>query len=171
MRKPGRPLGVSIAIITSAMLFSLLPLAQVIFYLSIYLRFRDNQFLEGGGMTGADILGLSGSAVLLQTLVSLIFLVIAVLAWRGKPSSIRIVFMGAVALMTLATIASTVISSGSTAAGFDSGAALADSLVQARLVFTLLVAVYVLWYVNRGPARAFYRGYYLEAPSEDMADR
>jgi hypothetical protein len=28
-----------------------------------------------------------------------------------------------------------------------------------------LVSFYVVWYLNRGPARAFYRGYYLPDPS------
>jgi hypothetical protein len=29
------------------------------------------------------------------------------------------------------------------------------------------VMLYTLWYMNRGPARAFYRGYYLPAPPDD----
>ncbi|MBZ0291056.1 MAG: hypothetical protein K8L99_00665 [Anaerolineae bacterium] len=174
MSKPGRPLGLSIAIFVSALLFAILPLVQVAFYLSVYLRFRNIEFLEGGGASGADILGLSGGELILQTVVSLIFLVIAVLAWRGKPARIRMVFVGAVIIMTLATIVATVLAfnaKNGAAQGFDSGAVLADSLLQARLIFTLLVAAYVLWYVNRGPARAFYRGYYLEAPEEETADR
>jgi hypothetical protein len=38
------------------------------------------------------------------------------------------------------------------------------SLLASRALLTLLVPLYVLWYMNRAPARAFYRGCYLAEP-------
>ncbi len=165
MQKPGRPLGLSIAIITSVMLFSILPLIQVLFYLSIKWRFRDIQFLEGGGATGVDIIGLSDTTLIVQAAIALAFFVIAVLAWRGQSPSMRYIFMGAVVLLTGITLASSILSAGGQPdieQIFDPMAALSDSLVRARMIVSILIMIYVLWYVNRGPSRAFYRGYYLD---------
>jgi hypothetical protein len=165
MRKPGRPLGLSLAIVTAVMLFSILPLVQVLFFVSLKHRFQDIEFLEGGGASGVDVIGVSDTALLIQTVVAVVFLVIAIYAWQGKPVLIRYVFMVAVVLLTGATVIATAIALTGirgVEALFDPLATLSNSLVQARLVFTVLVALYVLWYVNRGPARAFYRGYYLD---------
>lgn len=165
MQKPGRPLGLSIAVITSVMLFSILPFIQVLFYLSIKWRFRDIQFMEGGGASGVDIIGLSDTTLIVQAVIAILFLIIAILAWRGQPPSMRYIFMGSVVLLTAITIASTILGSGGQPdieQIFDPMAALSNSLVRARMIVSILIMIYVLWYVNRGPARAFYRGYYLD---------
>jgi hypothetical protein len=52
----------------------------------------------------------------------------------------------------------------SIAVGLDSGRALAQQLQVTRIAFSTLIALYVLWYMNRAPARAFYRGAYLPEP-------
>jgi hypothetical protein len=94
----------------------------------------------------------------------LLFLVIALLAWRGRPPMIRFAFIAGVIYLTVVTILLTAVSQmnqPSVEQGLDSGAQFVDSLLTGRLVMSLLVALYVIWYVNRGPARAFYRGYYL----------
>ena len=169
MEKPGRPLGLSIAIVTSVMLFALLPLIQVLFYLSIKWRFQDIEFIEGGGATGVDIVGLSDTTLLIQFAMAVLFLLIAVFAWRGKPTFMRYVFMLAVVLFTLVTLVTSIMSGqnqNEIEAMFDPVAALSNSLVRIRVIFSFLVMIYVLWYVNRGPARAFYRGYYLDETAQ-----
>lgn len=169
MPKPGRPLGLSIAIITSVMLFSLLPLLQVGILLLLRERFRAVEYLEDGGAVGSYMLGISDSKLLLQFVLGLVFLVIAVAAWRGKPARIRIVLVAAVLFLTALTIAldlSALAQPTAPGEGFDSSAALTDSLQRARITVSVLVGLYVVWYVNRGPARAFYRGYYLVPPEE-----
>lgn len=169
-QKPGRPLGLSIAIIASTMLFSLLPLAQALFYLSFKLRFQNIEFLEGGGATGGSIEGISDLQLALQFVTGIGFLVLALFAWRGRPAVMRLLFVGAVLLLAAATVITTLLSfRGEVTVEqlFDPVAALSDTLVRARLIFTLLIALYVVWYVNRGPARAFYRGYYLSEPEEE----
>lgn len=168
MNKPGRPLGLSIAIVVSVMLFSLLPLVQTIFVITLREQFRSIEFLSEGGAIGGDLLGFSDPQLILPVLAGLVFLLIAVLAWRGRPKIIRGVFALAVLLITALTIGLALASLNiepTLAQGIDSGEALVDSLLRARVVVSLLVAVYVMWYVNRGPARAFYRGYFLPDPT------
>lgn len=172
MPKPGRPLGLSIAIVTSVMLFSLLPLLQVGILLLLRERFRAVEYLEGGGAVGSYMLGIPDSRLLLQSALGLAFLVIAAAAWRGKPAKIRIVLVAAVLFLTTLTIAldlSALAQPTASHEGFDSSAALTDSLQRARIAVSVLVGLYVVWYVNRGPARAFYRGYYLVPPEETTA--
>jgi hypothetical protein len=168
-QRPGRPLGLSLAIIISAMLFSLLPIAQVIFFLMMRQRLQNVEFLEGGGAMGGDF-QISDSALIWQLIGGLIFLVIAIFAWRGKPRSIRFLLILAVLILTAITIGVTVASLNAAPdiqLGIDSAKSLEDSLLRARLVVTALVSLYVVWYVNRGPARAFYRGYYLQEPQSE----
>ncbi len=166
MAKPGRPLGLSLAIITSALLFSLLPLLQVAILLLLRERLHAVESLEAGGVVGSYLTGVSDSRLLLQAGLGLIFFVIALAAWRGRPPAIRLITVIAVLLLTALTIALDLSAAQPPAAGegFDSSAGLAGSLRQARSAISLLVALYVVWYINRGPARAFYRGYYLEDP-------
>jgi hypothetical protein len=112
----------------------------------------------------------SDAALLWQFISGVVFLAIAIFAWRGKPSSMRYVLIAAVLILTTVTIAATLISLNSVPdvqSGIDSGGSVQDSLLRARLVVTALVSLYVMWYVNRGPARAFYRGYYLPSPQSE----
>lgn len=168
MQKPGRPLGLSLAIIISVTLFSLLPIAQAMFVLSLRQQFQAMEFLPGGGAIGGDLV-VSDVNLIVPVINGLLFLVIAFLAWRGKPLIIRFAFVAAVIYLTLVTIlltAASFMEPPSLEQGLDSGAQFIDSLLVGRVVMSVLVALYVIWYVNRGPARAFYRGYYLTDPAE-----
>lgn len=170
MQKPGRPLGLSLAILISMGLFSLLPFAQVLFVLSLRQQFQNVEFLPQGGAIGGDLV-VSDIHLIVPSLTGLIFLVVAVLAWRGKPPAIRFVFVAGVICLTLVTIlmtAASMLAEPSVEQGLDSGAQFFGSLLLARVVMTLFVALYVIWYVNRGPARAFYRGYYLPEPEQTV---
>lgn len=169
MKKPGRPLGLSLAIMLSLMLFSCLPLTQATFIISLRQQFAGIELLPGGGAAGGSIEGVSDARLVLSMSLGVIFLVIALMAWRGRPQSIRRIFVGSVLVMTLITIGLTVAALNSTPTltqGIDSSDTLADSLLVFQLVISVLVTLYVVWYVNRGPARAFFRGYYLPEPEE-----
>jgi hypothetical protein len=75
----------------------------------------------------------------------------------------------AVVILTLVTAALSIaplLAQPNLSQGIDSGAAIAQTLLSGRLIFSLLLALYVVWYMNRGPARAYYRGYYLTDPNE-----
>lgn len=172
--KPGRTFGLSLAILASVMLFSLLPLMQVSMVLIVQYRItqmvadplpdaQDVQPIAVGG----DFTGVSDATLFLQTLLGVAFLLVAVFAWMGHPSFIRYVMIAAVCGLTLMTLITSVlplVSQPTLQAGLDSGAEIARSLLAGRILLAILVPLYVLWYMNRAPARAFYRGYYLAVP-------
>lgn len=153
------------------MLFSLLPLLQVAVLLLLRERFRAVEFLDDGGAVGSYMLGVSDSRLLVQAGLGVAFLAIAAAAWRGRPAGIRLVTVFSVLFLTALTIAldlSAIAQPTIAGEGFDSGATLADSLLRTRIALSALVGLYVVWYVNRGPARAFYRGYYLKQPTSEQ---
>jgi len=169
MQKPGRPLGLSIAILLSTLLYTIVPVASVVFYASLQQHFADIDFLEGGGAAGGSIMGPGSGILALRLTYGLIFFVIAILAWRGKPSSIRWIFILAVITITAISIGIYITTqNGSTTLdqGIDSAQAFGNSALTSYLVTQILVTLYVLWYVNRGPARAFYRGYFIPEPEQ-----
>ena len=175
--KPGRTLGLSLAIIASVMLFTLIPLMQVALILIIRGRIAAVSLDVPGeaetafpAMSGGVFEGVSDTGLIVQVVLGLVFLVIAYFAWRGRPGWIRLVMLGAVLALTVATVAlsvASIMSSPDYTQGIDSGAALSQTLLSSRLLVSILVALYVVWYVNRAPARAFYRGYYLDKPETD----
>jgi hypothetical protein len=171
MQKPGRPLGVTLAIAASVMLFTVFPLIIVTMVVLVNRHFSQLDF-AGSGIEpiamGGDFMGVAPESLAIQTIISLAFLVIAVLAWRGRPASIRSILLGAVIGMTVISFVTTVIQSlgqPDVAQGVSSLNSLASSLSCGQLVLSTLVSLYVVWYLNRGPARAFYRGYYLPDPA------
>lgn len=172
MQRPLRPLGVSLAVVASTFLFSILPLMQVALLLAIRSHFTSIEFAENIPqpiVTGGDILGISWESVIFQGIVAIIFLVIAIMAWRGKPAFMRLVLVGAVVILTaikLMTIISQQLATQNLAFGTSSLDSILSSISTGQFVIEILVMLYVIWYMNRGPARAFYRGYYLPNPVE-----
>ncbi len=172
MERPGRPLGVSLAIIASSFLFAVVPLMQVVMVLLVQRHFMNLSFEEGFEpfVTGGDFLGIPESSILLQSLLSIGFLIIAGMAWRGRPPAMRYILVVAVAVLTGIKLVGIITQSLSaqdmqTMSSLD---ALSRSLGTSQVIFDLLVTVYVIWYMNRGPARAFYRGYYVHEPKESV---
>lgn len=176
MQKPGRPFGVTLAIIASACLFSIVPLLQVGLILVVRQHFLNMDFKDSGLdmiAMGGDFLGVSESSLILQSVLSIAFLVICVMAWRGKPSSIRFIMIVAVFALTLIQLISVIIAAVNQP-GFQAGTSsmngLMNSLGVGELVIQFLIFLYVVWYMNRGPARAFFRGYYLPESTPVMAE-
>ena len=172
MPRPGRPFGVTLALIASACLFSILPLLQVGLILVVRQHFLNMEFQDTGLdmiAMGGDLLGVAESSLILQTVLSLSFLLIVVFAWRGKPEAMRFILVAAVFLLTmikLVSIVAPLFVQQNPQVGASSLDGLMRSLGTGQFIIELLVLVYVVWYMNRGPARAFYRGYYLTEPSE-----
>lgn len=172
--KPPRTLGLSLAILASVMLFTVFPMIQVAMILLIRYRFQNAEVnIPGENSTvapvavGSAFAGLDDTTLWVQLVFGVIFLVIAVCAWRGRPRWIRFVMLAAVVLLTLVTIAlslAPLVTNPDFAQGIDSGAAIRSVLLSGRMLLSILVALYVVWYINRGPARAYYRGYYLPVP-------
>ncbi len=171
--KPPRTFGLSIAIVATVFLFTIVPLLQLAFVMLINARTSSIDFSSVTGesepvsplFSGGNFGGISNELLLFQTLLGIIFLIIAIFAWRGRPASIRGLMSIAVIVMTVfyvrdsftALFLPTPITQ-----GIDSGQEIGRALQCARFMGNLLVTLYFLWYINRGPARAFYRGYYLD---------
>ncbi len=175
MERPGRPFGVSLAIIASVFMFVVLPMMQVGLILAVQQHFANQKYtFEYGGQTysqmfaGSDFLGISQSAIFLQIILSAVFLIVAIMAWRGRPSFVRFAVVWAVVVLTVVkfvTIIGQTMEQNNLQIGVSSWDSIARSLSLGQLAAEILVTLYMIWYMNRGPARAFYRGYYLPAPS------
>lgn len=171
--KPGRPIGLTLAILLSVLLYAVMPLVLLGYRLIIQDRLSrvDTPVIFEGeeyrALASGGSFQITTSEVAVQTVAIFIFLVVAYLAWRGGRSWIRPVFTstvllygGLTAIFTLRDLL--------TPNTVDQGMTSLDTLIAqglcSVLVTTVLVPMYVLWYVNRAPARAFYRGTY--APLE-----
>lgn len=176
-QKPTRPLGVTLAIIVSVIMYSLLPLATVILILTV------ESIVSGGtsefdstvnaSASGGEFLGgFTGVQLVIQIVLSIVFFVMAIFAWRGKPPYMRYVLMLSVILLALINIGFIVVpqltASDQGLVGRSGGSQqILASLQVGQIVLLVLVPLYVVWYLNRGPARAFYRGHYLQRPPGD----
>lgn len=179
-KKPGRPFGVTLAIFISVLLFCVVPLLQVagVLIVESYFRNLDNTLIlpDGQvtqGVSGGDFRGgITDAQLVMQTGVALAFLVVAIFAWIGKPAFMRFVLVGGVLLMMVISLGLSLIpalfASPEPGSGVSGGSldGLIDVLLGTQFIATLLVPLYVVWYLNRGPARAFYRGYYLQHEQE-----
>jgi hypothetical protein len=157
------------------MLFSVLPLLQVVMILLVQAHFAQIDYSSVGGgpaASGGDLLGVPTGSLLLQGTLALVFLVIGVFAWRGRPARIRFVMMGAVIIYTLIGVVGLVLQM-TAAPSLEQGISSIDSVWSAlylrEFLGQLLVTLYVLWYLNRAPARAFFRGYYMPVENLETA--
>lgn len=176
--RPGRPLGLSLAILLCVMLYSVLPFALLGLDFMIQSRFQqfddmtipmpDGEELRAIA-AGSDAELVNTRRLVIEAGLGLGFLVIAVFAWRGRPRWMRLLLMAFV-LFFAAFNAYAIFMALTRIPSLDEGITSADGLVNSfligRLVITVLIPVYVVWYLNRAPARAFYRGYYLPAPDQ-----
>lgn len=176
MKRPLRPLGVSLAIFVSTLIFSILPLLQVGLLVSVRDHFMSVQMpdeLSAPAAMGGNYLGIDDGTVLLQGVIAIAFLGVAFAAWRGRPSSMRIIVIVVVIGLTvlkLVTVIAQRMSDQHIQLGISSLNSISEALSPGELVLDFLVMVYVVWYMNRGPARAFYRGYFLPNPDEAAVD-
>lgn len=170
MQRPPRPFGVTLAILSSLILFTIFPLIQVGMLVLVQLHFSRVQFAEDElqpVFMGADILGVPASRIVLQAVLAIIFLVIAFFAWKGRPPAMRFVLMLACVGLTLFSVISAIlvqIGQYDQQMGVSSLDSILSSVAFGQFGLGILVTLYVIWYLNRGPARAFYRGHYLPMP-------
>lgn len=169
--RPGRPFGVSVAVIVSVVFFTILPLAELLAVLFISRTVLNEGF---SGFAGISIAGLSDPLLIAQAAIALLFLMIAVMTWRGKPASIRIVFWITVLVFSGGLFSIQIITALSSvpdlSSGFDSATQYETPLQFAYLITLALIGLYTTWFMNRWSARAFYRGYYLPADLKRIED-
>ena len=104
-RQTTRPFGVSLAIVVSLILFSFIPLLQVFFTLYIRTQMGDSGMQIGGSgdaIGGAlGIASITNVQLLLRGVPALLYVGVAVMAWRGRPPVARYVMSGAVVVLWL----------------------------------------------------------------------
>jgi len=176
-----RPLGLSLAIILTVLLFSIFPLLQI--GINWMIQERINQinttevdFLpndDEGGVTplavGGNFSAIAPWQLVAQGTLSLFFLVVAVMAWRGRPPWIRYLLFAAIILLTVFSgviLLSEMFAPRTLESGLTSADVFFSQARCAQLFFTIVVPLYAVWYMNRAPARAFYQAQHA-APAEE----
>lgn len=170
--KPARPFGVTLAILVGVIFFSVLPLSWVGMRVAIEQHVTREQSIvlpDGSELTNEGLSevepAFSDEQVVLQVGISVGFLLIAILAWRGKPPIMRHVYVVVVLAISAVLIFQQLSALGGPDNSGGSMDAVIDVVVCGRISGYVLLPLYVAWYLNRAPARAFYRGYYLEDES------
>lgn len=173
--KPGRPLGLTLAILLSVLLYAIMPLLLLGYRLLIQDRLSrvDTPVVFEGeeyrALASGGSFQLTTNEIVVQTIAILVFLIAAYLAWRGGRTWVRSLFTSTVlfygGLTAIFTLRDLLVPN-----TIDQGMTSLDALIAqglcSVLVTTVLVPLYVLWVVNRAPARAFYRGTYLQPETE-----
>lgn len=169
--KPGRPFGLSLAIITVAVIFAVIPLLRIgleIWLLNHFQNFSwtvdtDEAMIEpimSGVNINFDYVATGG-----QVILALTILVLCILAWRGRPRWVRSALLWMVLIIDVIYVLATLafftrppdLSQGITSADH-----LAAPLQGGYFLLLILSTSYLVWYINREPARAFFRGAYRE---------
>lgn len=159
-----RPLGLQLAIVSAIILFSGWTLVK--FYIAYRLNrgVQDEQGIIFGTTLPYDWL------TQLSALLGVIVLISALFAWWGKPPQIRFVFQGAVLLTAILLIAETIYRlqpSDEPSLSIVSGEDAMKDALRCQIPLQILTALYIIWYCNRAPARAFYRQEPLRQLSEE----
>jgi hypothetical protein len=176
--KPPRTLGIALAIVLASLFYTVIPLGFVGFTYALQAQMRDTGIAVGigdveipGGSVG--FASISRVELILWTITAIAFLIVAILAWRGQGTQIRFVFLGAVIVAPLAYWGLWAFRSYRDQQYLaETGAIIAGTglpgICSSAFALPILVTLYIMWYMNRGPARAFYRGYYLERNDDQL---
>lgn len=144
-----RPPGLTIAIISVAILYGVLPLLEVCFLRRLAIS-ADEAYLGGVEIT---------TWTWIEAGVGLVILLICLLAWIGRPSWIRIVLIVAIVIPTLLNLYRIVQAINDPVDPLFGGQVQSAmrNLLLCQLPALVLVPLYTAWYLNRTPARAFYQ--------------
>lgn len=143
-----RPLGLTIALLATAIGYGIIPLLPLLLILWSRLTRRS----VTAELLGGDLFGIT-------TVLGVLSLIVCLLAWIGRPARIRWVLIGLIwvqsglllfrIVQSLTATPDLIGSVGGSLSGF--------SGLLCQLPTLLFVPLYVTWYLNRAPARAFYR--------------
>jgi len=158
-----RPLGLSLAIMAAIVLFAIWPIVK--FYFGW--RLNEGCFEETGACWGTSF-AFDNFSIFIG-LLGLLVLISAVLAWRGRPKQMQYIFQAIVLLTSLSLIFEALARTQGWIGGsvYPSSADSLNRILTNQIPFQLLVTLYILWYCNRAPARAFYRQIPLSRPTSE----
>lgn len=151
--RPRRPRGLIIALLACTILYGLYPLAQGLFFI-----------LPAIGRPSYEV----QPRLLLDIILSIAFLILLIPAWRGRPPRIRLILTGAVAILMLINLGFALADlAAQPTLALDSTTELDRATATCSIPIYLMLTTYIVWYLNRYPSRAYYRGEV--APSTDEA--
>lgn len=145
-----RPLGLTIAILATGVFYGLMPLLEVYFLRRLDATAEEAYILGGvDTTTWTTVQGIIGGAIL----------VVCVLAWIGRPPWIRWVLIGAILVPTAISLFRVFEAWTDPINPITGGQAqeTVQGFLRCQGPLLILVPLYVLWYLNRAPSRAFYR--------------
>jgi hypothetical protein len=137
----GRPLGLTIALLACTVLYGLYPLGEALLFLTAAVR--TNEAIS--------------ARVVLTLVLSVGFLLMLIPAWAGRPPQMRIILaITVLALMgiNLAFVIGDL--AGRQNALPDAASQFSQTVDYCSLLLQTLVPLYVIWYLNRYPSRAYY---------------
>ncbi len=145
-----RPLGLTLAIIATAIWYGGMPLFSLYFLQRVGAAAEETFIAGGVGISIWDYM---------NALLGGIILIICILAWGGRPSWIRFVLIVSIVLPTLVNLYRIYEVLTATANPLTSGSAdeVWDNILRCQVPGMILIPLYVTWYLNRAPARAFYQ--------------
>ncbi len=145
-----RPPGVTLAIVAVALLYGVRPLVEIALWSRLDAT-AEEALLPGGVeiTTWAWVEGIFGAAML----------VLCALTWRGRPAWIRWGLIGAMLTLTAINLARIVQAWGAEPDPIFGGQLQSTlrSVLLCQLPMMVLVPLYVVWFLNRAPARAFFQ--------------
>jgi len=146
---PRRPLGLTLALIATATLYGLLPLMEVYFLWRLNMTTSEAYILGGVDISAWNWL---------EGALGVVMLGVCALAWRGKPPWIRRVLMALLILVTVANLYRIIEAWRDQVDPIFDGQAqeVLRNFLRCQFPALVIVPLYVLWYINRAPARAFY---------------
>jgi hypothetical protein len=155
-----RPLGISIAILSTLIMYALYPLIYV--YPAVWSLFTRRN-------SGIDFIG--GTWGVLGVIIAAFVLVASIAAWIGRPTGVRMIYILLVWTAAAVQFAKQIPALNPPQAGVPS----VGTDFQAPPIYFLclgilnfLIPLYVTWYLNRAPARAFYG---VAVPMLDTSDK
>jgi hypothetical protein len=149
MTKRYRPLGLSIAILATAVVYGVWPILPMLFLAVVS---------SGGHDLTASIMS---PMIWVNVILAAITLLVSVIAWIGRPPQGRWLLLIVVWVATVFHIIQLVqVPSVSPTTGPEIGGSLSgfgQSVAFCQIPLLILVPLYISWYINRTPARAFYQ--------------
>ncbi len=142
--RPGRPIGLTIALLACTILYGIYPLLEAVLFISVNARM-------GSGI----------SARLAMALVmGVAFLLLLIPAWRGRPPAIRLILIGAVLVVAVINLAFLLGDAAAQQNPFELNAAsqIGQTINTCSLLAQLAIPLYVVWYLSRYPSRNYYAG-------------
>ncbi len=169
---PPRPFGVTLAILLCILFFAVIPSLTIFSRVLIEQHIASNNTfilpdgtettIISGGANAPERVDFDRSALYRQGAISVLVIVFGVFAWRGKPTWIRFAFMALVLVISATLIYQNLVLFQANSLQGGTGQTWLDFIRNSNILFLFLLPIYVIWYLNRAPARAFYRGYYLQ---------